>query len=305
MKIAVIGAGAMGGALAAEAALAGHDVHIVDPFADLVEKIRRDGLEVHRGSETLVARPAATVEPGDVDGADLCVVFVKAQHTRAAAGSIAKIRREGTAVLSLQNGWGNADVLADALGSDGLLYGVTYNSCSVAGLGVVNHTGVGDTFIGAYRDDRGVPQSVVDALTGSGWATSIASDVRTEIWKKLILNAATLPTAGLTGLAAGELGRSEAMAPLVERVAREAAAVARGMGLAIDPDERVAQIFATLERAGSGKPSMLQDVEARRKTEVEVINRAVVRAGAEVGVPTPLNEALSELVSGLESGWQR
>jgi 2-dehydropantoate 2-reductase len=305
MKIAVIGAGAMGGALAAESALAGHEVHIVDPFAELVEKIRRDGLTVRRGPETLVARPAATVEPAEVDGADLCVVFVKAQHTRAAAASVATIRREGTAVLSLQNGWGNAEVLADELGSDGLLYGVTYNSCSVAGLGEVNHTGVGDTFIGAYGDDRGAAAGVAEALTGSGWTTIVSPDVRTEIWKKLILNAATLPTSGLTGLVAGELGRSEAMAPLVERVAREAAAVALGMGLAIDPDERVSAIFATLERAGSGKASMLQDIEARRKTEIEVINRAVVRAGAEVGVPTPLNEALSELVSGLESGWQR
>lgn len=305
MKIALIGAGAMGGALAAEAALAGHDVHIVDPFADLVGKIRRDGLTVHRGSETLVARPAATTDPADVDGADLCVVFVKAQHTRAAAASVAAIRRPGTAVLSLQNGWGNADVLADELGTEGLLYGVTYNSCSVEGLGEVRHTGVGDTFIGAYGDDNGASAEVAAALTSSGWATTVSPDVRTEIWKKLILNAATLPTAGLTGLAAGELGRSAAMAPLVERVAREAAAVAVAMGLAIEPDERVAAIFATLERAGSGKASMLQDIEAHRKTEVEVINQAVVRAGAAAGVPTPLNEALCELVFGLESGWQR
>ena len=94
-----------------------------------------------------------------------------------------------------------------------------------------------------YRAARGLAgvaaAAVAEALSSSGWATTVAADVRTEIWRKLVLNAATLPTAALTGMVAGELGRSDAMAPLVERVAREAVAVARAMGLSIDADERV------------------------------------------------------------------
>lgn len=129
--------------------------------------------------------------------------------------------------------------------------------------------------------------------------------MRTEIWKKLILNAATLPTAALTGLTAGALSDSEQMWPVVERIAREASSVAIALGLKIDPEERVERIRATLAGAGGGKASMLQDTEAHRKTEIEVINAAVARAGASTGTPTPLNDLMVSMIAGLESSWTR
>ena len=123
------------------------------------------------------------------------------------------------------------------------------------------------------------------------------------MWRKLVLNAATLPAAALTGLKAGDLTRCEAMRELVESLAGEVVAVARAQGLDIELDERLDQIHATLERAGAGKPSMLQDVEAQRKTEVERINGAVVAAAEEVGVPVPLNRAMVALIRGHERSW--
>jgi 2-dehydropantoate 2-reductase len=129
--------------------------------------------------------------------------------------------------------------------------------------------------------------------------------VRTEIWRKLVLNAATLPTAALTTLRAGELGVPGPMLDLVDALAAEAVAVAQAQGLAIELDERVERIHATLERAGAGKPSMLQDAEAHRKTEVERINGAVVAAGDASGVAVPLNRAMLALIGGLERSWRR
>jgi 2-dehydropantoate 2-reductase len=129
--------------------------------------------------------------------------------------------------------------------------------------------------------------------------------VRTEIWKKLVLNCATLPTAALTRLSAGALAEAEEVLSLVDALAAEAVQVARAQGMEIDEDERREAIHAVLARAGAGKPSMLQDVLADRKTEIETVNGAVVAAAAEHGVAAPLNRAMVALVHGLEGSYLR
>jgi 2-dehydropantoate 2-reductase len=133
----------------------------------------------------------------------------------------------------------------------------------------------------------------------------VTPHIKTEIWKKLILNAATLPTAALTGLRAGELAQPGSMLDLVDALAAEAVQVARAQGYAIDPTERIERIHTVLAGAGAGKASMLQDAEARRKTEIEVVNGAVVRAAEKMGLDVPLNRAMVALIAGLERGWQR
>lgn len=294
----------MGGALAAEAAVAGHDVHIVDVSAALVDHVTEHGLEIRSGDSTVIGRPKATTDPASVGPVDVVVLFVKAQHTRSAAESVKRLRGEHTVVLSLQNGWGNADTLSEVLGTDRLVFGVTYHSCSIIDLGVVNHSGRGETFVGGYEgNDQSAAEMAGELLRTSGWSTTVTRDVRTEIWKKLVLNSATLPTAALTGLNAGALGKTQEMAPIVEALARETTEVAQSLGFDIDPDERIERIRATLAGAGSGKPSMLQDTDARRKTEIEVINAAVVRAGESTGTATPLNSLMTALIAGLERSW--
>lgn len=304
MKLAVIGAGAMGGTLAAEAWLSGHDVTIVDVSKDLVDRVMKDGIEVRSTGSVATARPKATTEASAVGPVDVAVIFVKAQHTRSAAASVKLLQGKSTVVLSLQNGWGNADVLSELLGTERLVFGVTYNSSSILELGVVSHSGSGETFVGGYAEgDQASAEVVAELLNTSGWSTTVTPNVRTEIWKKLILNSATLPTSALTRLNAGALGDSKDMAPVIEGLAREATEVARSLGLDVDPEERIERIRAILAGAGAGKPSMLQDAEASRKTEIEVINAAVVRAGESTGTPTPLNSLMTSLIAGLEASW--
>ena len=121
----------------------------------------------------------------------------------------------------------------------------------------------------------------------------------------MILNAATLAVAATTGLRAAEMLELPEVAALVEGLAGEALAVAAKIGLNVDPVERLAKIKAVLAGAGAGKPSMLQDVEAARKTEVEVVNGAVVRTAADCGMDVPLNIAMCALVHGIERSWAR
>ena len=300
----MVGAGAMGGSLAAHAARAGHAVTVVDSAPEVVAAIRDGGVEVESPEGTFLAAVTATGDPAGVGEVDVVVLFVKAQHTAAAARSIAPLVGPDTAVVTLQNGWGNADRIAAEVRPEQLVVGVTYNSCTARGPGRVVHSGRGPTTVGPYTgDDLGRATAVAALLDGAGWAATATAEVRTAIWRKLVLNCATLPTAALSRLTAGALGEPGELRDLVDAVAAEAVAVAVAQGLDVDVEERTAAIHDVLARAGSGRASMLQDVLAGRKTEIETVNGAVVALGAELGVPVPLNRALVALVHGLERSW--
>jgi 2-dehydropantoate 2-reductase len=304
VKLAVIGAGAMGGSLAGHAARAGHEVTVVDAAPAVIEQVSARGLEVETPEGSFTARPAVTDDAATASPMDVVVVFVKAQHTEQAAKSLPPLLSPETAVVTLQNGWGNADRLAQFVPGDQLVIGVTYNSCTSRGPGRLTHSARGATIVGPYQgSDLSRARLAARLLSDSGWAAEASGDVLTEIWKKLVLNAATLPTAALSRLSAGAVGEPGQLLDLVDRLAAEAVTVAAAQGLDINRDERVSAIHAVLTRAGSGKASMLQDVLAGRKTEIETINGAIVSAGAARGVPVPLNEAMVALVHGLERSY--
>jgi 2-dehydropantoate 2-reductase len=302
MKIAVVGAGAMGSIFGARFAQGGHDTVLVDVVAPLVHTIAADGVKVVRGDDTTVTRVPATVDPGSVGPVDVVVFFVKCYHTRSAAELARPLVGPETVVASLQNGWGNGDVLADVYPAEQIVVGVTYNSGLVLEPGVVVHPADQPTFVGSFvdGDDTKAPR-LAEALGDGGLAATVVSPIRPEIWKKLILNAATLPASALAGMTAGEYGANEHMRALAADVAREATAVAQALGYEIDPEERVAVILGLLAQAGPSKGSMLQDFEAGRQTEIDVISGAVVRAADEHAVPVPLNRALYQLVKGWEA----
>lgn len=307
MKVAIIGAGAMGGVWAARLANAGSEVSVVDVSEGVVAAINADGLTVDGKDGAASARVRATTDPREVGPVEAAFFFVKAHHTASAAELARPIVESSTTVVSLQNGWGNADVLAETYDPEQMVVGVTYNSATVSAPGRVAHTGAGPTFVGPFADGAGTDRAdaIGGLMSGAGFETEATPKVKTEVWKKLILNAATLPTAALTLLRAGELGEPGPMLDLVDAVTEEAVRVARAQGYEIEIEERIERIHKTLQGAGTGKASMLQDVEGRRKTEIEVVNGAVVRAAEGNGVDVPLNKAMVALIGGLERGWRR
>lgn len=300
MRIAVVGAGAMGSIFGAGLQAAGHETYLVDVAQELVDAINADGVAVERGDDERVVEITATTDAGEIGHVDAVVFFVKCYHTAAAAEGARALVGPDTIVASLQNGWGNGDVLAEAFGADQLVVGVTYNSGTVKGLARVGHTGVSKTFMGAFTGSADKARPLAEALESAGFETEVADTIFVEIWKKLILNAATVPTSALTGLSIAPLGEPGSMLDLVDDVAREASAVAIAHGYDIDPEERVTTINNLLPGGGSGKASMLQDFEANRKSEVDVISGAIVRAAAEFSIDVPLNRALYALVKGNE-----
>jgi 2-dehydropantoate 2-reductase len=302
MRIAVIGAGAMGSIFGARFMQAGHDTVLVDVATPLVEKINADGVTIVRGDQETTTRVPATSDPSSVGRVDIVVFFVKCYQTSDAAQLAHPLVGPETVVASLQNGWGNGDVLASTYPPEQIVVGVTYNSGLLQSPGRVVHPAEQPTIVGSFTDGSDErAKRLADALAQAGLETSVASPVRVEIWKKLILNAATLPTSALTGMTAGALGASPDVQALVADTAREGVEVAKALGYEIDVQERIDTINGLLERAGPSKGSMLQDFEAGRRTEIDVINGAVVRAADDAGVDVPLNRALVRLVKGWET----
>ena len=295
MRIAILGGGgAMGGIFGGYLARAGNDVILIDVSKAAVQAINDNGLVIEEkdGSQPVIRVPA-TDDPAKVGPVDLLVNFVKCYHTEAAVRAAAPMIGDGTAVLSLQNGWGNAPRIAGIVGEDRVLVGLTYHGGTLLAPGRVKHPGTGMTYIGELgggsTDRLG---RVVETFRKAEIETTRSDRILDEVWKKLALNACTLPVAGLLHFMSHELVAFDGTKSLMAAILKEVVAVAHAQGIALDYDERWAAITGLLEKAVGGKASMLQDVEAGRQTEIEVINGAILEAGRRAGVPTPVNETM-------------
>jgi 2-dehydropantoate 2-reductase len=296
----------MGGLWAGLIGSAGHDVTIIDPSTDLIASVREHGLRISESDgTTATTHPKAVRHPVDAGPSDVVFVFVKGPHTAAVADRIEALMDDGTIVTSLQNGWGNADVLAQRVPPERIVIGVTFHSATIESPGRILHGGSGPTTMGPYLDGAGTDDAerVAGIMRGAGFDCSVRTDVKRAIWMKLVHNAACLPVSAMTGLRAAQLVEAGPWRDLIDELAREAVAVARGLGYDIDADERIEHIHRVLGSAGAGVPSMLADARARRATEIETINGAVVGEAARVGVVAPLNEAMVAMVRGMERAW--
>jgi 2-dehydropantoate 2-reductase len=304
MKIAVLGGGgAMGGLFGGRLARAGEDVTLVDVAEAAVDTINRDGLTIEeRDGSTSVIKVKASAAPAEVGPVDLIINFVKCYHTEAAIRAAAPMLGETTAILSLQNGWGNAARIAAIAGEPRVMVGLTYNAGTLLAPGRVKHTAIAKTMVGELGGEISPRlENAVSALRRAGLETEASPQIVSEIWKKLALNVCTLPTAALLRFAADELNQYEEMRALMRGLLAEVVAVAGAQGIVLDPAERWKAITDLLDRAVGARASMLQDVEAGRQTEIDVINGAIVEAGRRHGIPTPLNDAMVWMVKSLQA----
>jgi 2-dehydropantoate 2-reductase len=249
---------------------------------------------------------AATTDPATVGPVDLILFLTKSYHTDDAASLARNMVGSHTTVATMQNGLGNGDILANSFEPAQVVLGVTAESGTILGPGVVDHPGRAVTFVGPY--DGGtldVAQGVADVLSASGFDVEPTPAIETEIWRKLVVGASTLPAPALLGLTCGELMSDDEMRGLMDETAVEVVRVARALGHEIDEDERILYIHDLLMEVPEAKGSMVQDIEVGRRTEIDFINGAVVRAGSSVGVETPVNRTLVALVKGWESRLER
>jgi 2-dehydropantoate 2-reductase len=303
MKIAVLGAGAMGSVMGGVLAKAGNHVTLIDVWKAAVDAINTDGLKIEdRSGNVDTIKLRATEDPKPLGVVDMVLVFVKCYHTEAAVRNALPLINANTVVLSLQNGWGNSRRIAKIVGEEKLLSGVCYHSATVAGPGHVLHAGKGMTFMGESNGkmtDR--LAQVARTFTDAGIEVTTTPTISKEIWSKLALNVCTLPTSALLRFYAPQLVQHEPMLDLMRSLLREVVAVAQAQGIPLDFDERWEAITGLLKRcAANAKSSMLQDVEKGRITEIDVINGAVIEAGQQFGIAAPYNDAMVKLIKSLE-----
>lgn len=308
MKIAIIGAGAMGCAMGALLHKAGNDVTLVDVSRAIIEAINHNGLKIDDKAghcETVMLR--ATDDPASIGIVDLAIVFVKCYHTEAAVRSAAPYMGDGTIVLSLQNGWGNGPRIASIVGEAKLLLGVCYHSATVLAPGHILHAGRGPSFMGEPNGGMSERlQRVAAAFNQAGIEVTATENVRQEIWAKLALNVATLPTSASLRLFAPQLLDTAEMQHLMRELLREVVAVAQAQNIPLDFNERWEAITGLLAKlAPTTKGSMIQDVENARRTEVDVINGAIVEAGARLGIATPYNNTLLWMMKAIEAAYPK
>ncbi len=296
----------MGSVIGGTLARAGNDVVLVDVAKGIVDAIEQHGLLIEdKTGQKSTIQLKATTDPNQVGPADLIIVFVKCYHTETAVRQAAPMMGPETVVLSLQNGWGNAAVISKLIGPERLLVGVSYHSAVLLAAGHVLHAGQGPTYLGEMNGAMSPRVKAITELFGSaGLAITPSTNVLTEIWSKLALNAVTLPTSASIRVTADKLLQSSEMEGLMQALLTEVVAVANAQNIPLNFDERWEAISSLLKRlAPNTKGSMLQDVERRNQTEIDVINGAIIEAGQRFGIKTPYNHSMLCLIKALEKSF--
>ncbi len=305
MKIAVIGTGAVGSLFAANLSLLDDvEVWAFDLNELHVAAINRNGLRLS-GAGDVVGRPHATSDASELPPCDFGVVATKAMHTEPAIAATAHAFADGC-VATVQNGLGNEETIARRV--ERVIRGTTFPAGKLLEPGHVQWDVKGDTTLGPY--DKGTPlaevERLADACTRAGMPAHAVEDARGPQWRKVIFNASTNPIGALTGLTHGRVCERPDLRALVTGLVDEGKAVAAAQGIELDADpEELIDHAARKDVAYDHKASMLQDVEARRQTEVDYLNGGIVRFGRDGDVPTPLNAAIQALVKGVEASWMQ
>jgi 2-dehydropantoate 2-reductase len=304
VRVCVVGCGAVGSLFAANLArLDDVEVWAYDLAQEHVDAINRDGLTLS-GAGEVVGRPRATSDASELPECDFGIVATKAMHTAAAIAATAHAFPAGC-VATVQNGLGNEEAIAEHI--ERVIRGTTFPAGKIVAAGHVQWDVKGDTTFGPF-EPRPAPDDEIarlaDACTRAGMPTEAVADARGPQWRKVIFNASTNPIGALTGLTHGRVCEDPALRSLVSALVDEGKAVAAAQGIELDADpEELIDHAARPDVAYDHKASMLQDVEARRPTEIDYLNGGIVRFGDEHGVPTPHNRAIWALVRGLERSW--
>ena len=304
MRVAIVGCGAVGSLFAANLAqLDEVEVWAFDLDQKHVAAINERGLRLS-GAGEVVGKVHATTVAAELPPSDFGIVATKCMHTAAAIEASAPAFAGG-AVCSVQNGVGNEEVLAEYV--ERVIRGTTFPAGRILEPAHVQWDVKGDTTIGPFEPSpTPIPdvERLADACTRGGMPTQAVADARGPQWRKLIFNAATNPIGALTGLTHGRVCEDPGLRRLVSQLVDEGKAVAAAQGIELDADpEELIDHAARPDVAYAHKASMLQDVEARRPTEIDYLNGGIARFGRENGIPTPLNDAVTALIKGLEASW--
>jgi 2-dehydropantoate 2-reductase len=306
LKVAVVGAGAMGCAYGGRLSEGGHEVWFVDVWEEHVEAMNEAGLRIEGVGGDRITRVRATTNPADVGVVDLVLIAVKSWATRDAVQSAKPLIGANTVVMTVQNGLGNVPTIAEAVGPERVVGGIALESGVIKGPGHLCHTSSTQTQIADLVGGR-TPrvEHLAQLFNAAGIKTVVADNIDTVIWGKLLLNVTVNSLCSVTGFTCSELPQYEGTASLLKLVITEAAGVAKALDVKIPYEDPVDRVFRNCIEVGPAKPSMLQDLEKGRQTEIDFMNGAIVREAERLGLQAPYNTVLTFLVKALEQSGVR
>lgn len=299
MKIAIVGAGAMGCLYGAKlSAVSTNEVYLIDVWKDHIDAINENGLSMEENGEIITYNKVKGTSDANIAGpCDLAIVFVKSTLTSMAVKTNKAVFGPNTVALTLQNGLGNIDLIRAEIGDSNVIAGTTAHGATMLAPGKMRHAGSGKTIIGELN---GKPteriEKIATVLRNAGLETDISDNVLGLVWDKLLVNVGINALTGITKLQNGELLNYPEIEELLEAAVSEAHAVAGAKGITLSYDDPVGHTKAVCVATAANKSSMLQDILNHKLTEIDMINGAIVREGALAGIATPVNSVLTNLI---------
>jgi 2-dehydropantoate 2-reductase len=300
MKTVIMGAGAMGSLFGGLLTLSGEDVWLVDIWKENIDAMRSNGLKVEDRGKIEIIPVKATTEVSSVGKAEVVLFFIKTYQTEKAVSDVLSIQKEDTVFLTLQNGLGNEEAICKQVDRRKVVLGVTGQGATLLGPGHIRHAGWGKTYVGELDEkitDR-VTQ-IAQVFRKAGIETEVSSRIHDLVWEKLLVNVGINALAALTGLKNGQLLDYPETVRLMEALVSEAAEVARRKEIQID-ENPMNRVKAVIEATRENRCSMGQDLDYKRRTEINAINGAVVREAERLGISVPYNQMITDLIKVIE-----
>jgi 2-dehydropantoate 2-reductase len=296
MKIAVVGAGAMGALFATRLAFAGYSTTLVEVDPVRAMHVNTQGLQVRLAGRPMTAMVPCVAPEHLAPGQDLLILLTKFSALGAALEQASHALAPQGMVLALSNGLGVAEQLLHGIAAERLILGVTDVAADLQ-QGVACSDGSGTVKIGmALPEGTAAPaQAAAVALTAAGFTVSEEGDIRIAVWEKVAFNAAFNALAAIVDARVCDLDNARGRR-IIAAVLQEAAAVARAEGVPLNHGAVLARIEAAFRDQGGHRPSMAQDRRAGRATEIDAINGAIAAKGERLGVPVAVNRMLTDLV---------
>lgn len=299
MKIAIIGAGAMGCLYGGKLSQSKENqVYLLDIWKEHIDAINKNGLIIEEDGEALIFRDVkASVNSSEIGEADLAIVFVKSTMTKTAVHEAQEIFGEETLVLTLQNGLGNIDLLGEEVGLLNVIGGTTAHGAYMKGPGQICHGGFGKTIIGELSGTKTKRiEEIADTFKAVGLETEISANILGLIWDKLIVNVGINSLTAITGLHNGELLDYPELLDIMKLATDEAVAVAKSKNIQLSDYDPYVHTLEICKNTANNKSSMLQDIINKRRTEIDMINGGILREGENQGISTPVNRVLTNLI---------
>jgi len=305
MKIVIVGPGAMGCLFAAFLSKSKEEIWLLDKDKEGAAKINENGISLEGASGTWQAKPKTTANTQDIGKSDLILICVKSFHTKQAVEQIKPLLGEQTKILTLQNGIGNIEVIAELVGESRVIGGVTSEGATLIDTGKIRHAGRGETIIGSI--DGKIPvemRSIREVFNKVGFQTKMSRDIKSLIWSKLIINVGINALTAITRLPNGKLTEFEGTKRILRDAVTEATRIAKRKRIKLIYDDPLAKVEAVCESTSGNLSSMLQDVLRKKRTEIDFINGVILRLGQELGIAVPTNKILVDLVKTIELSYR-